>query len=384
MQPIVEEKPRKPGVFTRLKAWIHANPKRTYILVGLGIIIAANLIVLAIFWQQPKKVESTKKTQAIVKEEPKPVYYSPITGEEVESKAAISKPVTAIMMENSPDARPQSGLKDAEVVYEAVAEGGITRFLAIYQQKKPQLIGPVRSLRMYYLDWATPYDASIAHVGGSLNALNTVRNGSYRDIDQFFNADFYWRATDRYAPHNVYTSFDKLDQLNTRKGYESSSPAGLERVEVKQVTSTKKKDQKKQSDATSTAPTANTINLTISGPLYNSSYTYDPVTKLYARSQAGAPHTDREAGQITAKVVIALRVQMTRVMEDGYRESINTSGTGEAVIFQDGQMINATWHKTDQKGQLTFTDASGQPVKLARGTTWISAIPTSGGDVSWQ
>ena len=382
MQPTTEQKSKKPGVFARLKSWIHANPKRTYILVGLGIIIAANLIVLAVFWQQPKKTDAPKKIQATKQVAPKPVYYSPLTGEETTSEADASKPVTAIMMENSPDARPQSGLKDAEVVYEAVAEGGITRFLTVFQQHKPQLIGPVRSLRMYYLDWATPYNASIAHVGGSANALSMVRNGNYRDIDQFFNSGSYWRATDRYAPHNVYTSFEKLDQLNTSKGYTTSKPVGLERSDVP-VAKSEKKTTKKESEEVAT-PTANTINLTISGSLYNSSYTYDPATKLYARSQAGAPHTDREGGQITARVVVALRVNMVKVLEDGYRESITTSGTGDAVIFQDGQFIKATWHKDSQSAQLVFTDAAGLPVKLARGTTWISAIPTSGGDVRWQ
>ena len=374
---------KKPRLFARIKAWIHANPKRTYILIGLGLVIAANLIVLAIFWRQPEQVEVTKKVQS-AKQETKPVYYSTITGEEIESQAAQAKPVTAIMLENSPDARPQSGLKDAEVVYEAVAEGGITRFLAVYQQKKPQLIGPVRSLRMYYLDWATPYDASIAHVGGSANALQTVRNGSYRDIDQFFNAGTYWRATDRYAPHNVYTSFEKLDQLNAAKGYTSSNPTGLERADIQQPSKEKKKTSADTTEQPAPTATANSINLTISGPLYNSSYTYDATTKLYARSQAGAPHLDRETGQINAKVVVALRVNMTKILEDGYRENITTSGTGEAVIFQDGTATNATWHKDGQKGQLFFTDAAGSHIKLARGTTWISAIPTGSGDVTWQ
>lgn len=375
---------KKPKLFSRVKTWIHAHPARTYILIGLGLIIAVNLVVIAIFWQKPEEV--TQKKVTVVKEEPKPIYYSPISGEVVQTEAAVTKPVTAIMIENSPDARPQSGLKSAEVVYEAVAEGGITRFLAVYQQKKPKLIGPVRSLRMYYLDWATPYDASIAHVGGSYKALQTVRNGKYRDIDQFFNADYYWRATDRYAPHNVYTSSSKLDQLNTRKSYESSNPTGLERVDVEPAKEEEKKaDTKKPSTKEAApAPSATKIDLSISGPTYNSSYKYNAKTKLYARSQAGAPHLDREAGQITARVVVALRVNMAMVMEDGYRENITTSGKGDAVIFQDGEAKRVTWHKNGQKGQLFFTDSEGKRVKLARGTTWISAIPTTTGDVTWQ
>jgi len=331
-------------------------------------VLAGGLVAAIIFWQQPKEVKTTANKPKPVKVAPKPKYYSPLTGEEVADEKARTKPVTAIMLENSPSARPQSGLKDAEIVYEAVAEGGITRFLALYQQHQPDLIGPVRSLRMYYLNWATPYDASIAHIGGSYNALKKVRSGGYRDIDQFFNSKYYWRATDRYAPHNVYTSFSKLNQLNALKGYTSSRPVGFERAD----------------DSKAITKDATTINLKISGPLYNSSYQYDPATKLYARSEGGAPHLDREAGQIMAKVIIALRVDMSKVMEDGYRENITTTGSGNVIIFQNGHAISGTWSKISDSAQLTFTDANGQPIALARGTTWISAIPNSGGDVSWQ
>lgn len=360
-----------PGKFTRLRAWVKKNPKKSIAIVALSLILIGGTVTAAVLSTQSKPTPKQEKKTAVQKKPaaPKPVYYSLLTGEQVKDKAAINQPVTAIMIENSPSARPQSGLKDAEVVYEAIAEGGITRFLAIYQQHKPQLIGPVRSVRPYYVDWVTPYDASIAHVGGSKNALAMVRNGTYRDIDQFFNGSFYWRATDRAAPHNVYTSFAKLDELNAKKGYVSSNPLPFDRA-----------DDEKQppvQDATQ-------VNLKISSPLYNSSYAYDPATKLYSRSQAGQPHTDREAGQIQAKVVIGLKVNMSTVFEDGYRESITTVGSGTAMIFQNGHATQATWTKDAASSQLKFTDANGQMVKLARGTTWISAIPNQGGDISWQ
>lgn len=359
-----------PGRLDRLKTWVKNNPKKSYIIAAVGLILLAGTVAAAISMQskpapkQEKKVAVQKKPMA-----PKPVYYSLLTGEPVKDKAAVNQPATAIMIENSPSARPQSGLKDAEVVYEAIAEGGITRFLAIYQQHKPQLIGPVRSVRPYYVEWATPYDASIAHVGGSKHALAMVRNGTYRDIDQFFNGSYYWRATDRAAPHNVYTSFAKLDELNAKKDYNSSSPAPFDRAN----------DEKQQpvQDATQ-------VTLKISSNLYNPSYVYDPATKLYARSQAGQPHLDREAGQIQARVVIGLKVNMSKVFEDGYRENITTVGSGTAMIFQNGHATQATWTKDAASSQLKFTDANGQLVNLARGTTWISAIPNQGGDISWQ
>jgi hypothetical protein len=360
---------KKPSPFAKLTAWAKTHPKKAVAIASVAIVLISGAIVYASLVLSEKPAPVTK---APVKVTPKPVvvkkYYSPLTGSEVADEAATKVPVTAIMIENSPDARPQSGLKQAGVVYEAIAEGGITRFLTLHQQDKPQLIGPVRSLRMYYVDWLAPYNASIAHVGGSAAALAEVRNGNYRDIDQFFNASTYWRATDRFAPHNVYTSFEKLDALNKAKGYTESAFTGFSRVDGKPADT----------------PNATNIAVTISGPLYNSSYTYDKATNTYARSQAGAAHLDREDGQITPSVVIALKVDMTKVLEDGYRESITTTGSGEALIFQNGIAQTVTWSKADRASQLKFVDADGKDVSLVRGQTWISAVPNSGGAVSWQ
>lgn len=330
---------------------------------GAILILIGGGLAYMLTYAPPKALENF-----IAPPKPKPkIYYSPLTGTKVKDEAATKQPVTAIMLENSPEARPQSGLKAAGVVYEAIAEGGITRFLALYQQDKPQLIGPVRSLRMYYLDWAAPYDASIAHVGGSAAALSEVRNGSYRDIDQFFNAGTYWRASDRYAPHNVYTSFKNIDALNKSKGYKESKFTGFARADGK----------------TSAKPNAKEITLNISGPAFNVSYKYDKAKNRYNRFLAGEPHNDRESGQITADVVVALKVDMKNVMEDGYRESITTTGSGKAVVFQNGSATEVTWKKDGRKGQLKFS-RDNKEFKLIRGKTWISAIPNGSGSVSWQ
>lgn len=359
---------KKPSLFIRCKTWIVSH-KRLSIIIGAAIIVLVGAgVTAAILLQHPKPlakapiIKTTQKPAEAVK------YYSPLTGTLVKSEADTKQAVTAIMIENSPDARPQSGLKQAGVVFEAVAEGGITRFLTLHQQDKPQLIGPVRSVRMYYVDWLAAFNASVAHVGGSAAALAEVRNGNYRDIDQFFNAGTYWRATDRYAPHNVYTSFERLDALNTAKGYNESNFTGFTRVDGK----------------ASNAPDATSVSVAISGPLYNSSYSYDATTNTYIRSQGGAPHLDREDGQIAPSSVVVMKVNMTKVMEDGYRESIATIGSGEAVIFQNGIAQNVTWTKADRASQIKFTDSSGKDVPLIRGQTWITAIPIDGGSVTWQ
>ncbi len=350
--------------------WFKRHKKLSIILgIVLGVLIIGGSVG-AYFLLNQKPAEVAKVAEDKPEPKPEPVhYYSPLTGADVASPAITTQAVTGIMIENSPDARPQSGLKDSGVVFEAIAEGGITRFLALYQEQKPQLIGPVRSVRMYYVEWLAAFNASIAHVGGSAAALKEVRNGSYRDLDQFFNAGSYWRATDRYAPHNVYTSFEKLDALNVKKGYASSAFTGFTR---------------KDSTA-NTTPTASSIDVKISSATFNSHYNYNAATNTYDRQQAGAAHTDREGGQISPRVVVVLKVTQSTIFEDGYRESINAIGEGGAVIFQDGAVQEVTWHKPNKTEQITFTDAAGKDVPLARGQTWITAVPQNkGGGVSWQ
>ncbi len=351
------------GRVAKLKQWVRTHRTRAIAGVGAIIVLVAGGIAYGVYAST-----APDPLTGFLTFKPKPKYYAPLTGLLVKDEKATTKAVTAIMIENSPDARPQSGLKAAEVVYEAVAEGGITRFVALYQQNKPHLVGPVRSVRMYYVDWLAPYNASVAHVGGSYRALKVIRSGGYRDIDQFFNPNYYWRASDRYAPHNVYTSFDKLDALNKSKGYKTSQPKTIARS-----------DQPVPKKLT-----AKNVSMSISSALYNPSYVYDPKTGMYNRFLAGAKHIDRERGQIQAKVVVALRVHMTSVLEDGYREAINTNGPGEAVVFQNGVAYKVTWHKGKRKNQLSFTKADGTQFSLARGKTWISAVPVGSGSVSWK
>ena len=363
------EKPKK-NLLSKLSSKVSTHKNLT-VLIGVAI-LAVCLGALALFYaiNQPSTPNSSNYNTGdnVNTEQPKAIYYSPLSGVEVANEVATKNAVTAIMIENSPDARPQSGLKDSEVVFESIAEGGITRFLALYQNNKPQLIGPVRSVRMYYVDWLAPFNASIAHIGGSASALAELRNGNYRDIDQFFNSSYYWRSSDRYAPHNVYTSFEKLDALNASKGYSSSTFEGFKRGDSNPII----------------PPAATGISVEMSYYLFNSSYSYDPSTNSYLRFQAGEPHKDREMGQISPKVVAIIKVPMTLVLEDGYRQAYQTIGSGQAYIFQNGTVKEATWSKSNKNSQIRFLDANGVDIELARGQTWISAIPADSGSVSWQ
>jgi hypothetical protein len=356
--------------------------KKLAIIIGIPVLALAGLGTGAyfLFFSGPTSTPVANVTPADEpKPEPEPItYYSPLTGIEVKDEAATKQAVTAVIIENSPDARPQSGLKKSGVVFEAIAEGGITRFLVLYQQEKPSIVGPVRSVRHYFVDWLNPFNASIAHVGGSANALAVVRNGNYRDLDQFFYSQYYWRATDRYAPHNVYTNFEKLDALNKFKGYTSSSFTGFDRADDDKA-STSKQKASNISISVNTGPTTSDA--------FTSTYTYDSNSKTYIRSVGGQPHLDREEGQINPRVVIAIMVDESTVLEDGWREKIGTIGADRAYIFQNGKVINGAWIKKSKGDQIYFIDDSSgkqKRVDLVRGQTWITAVPNNRGDVSWN
>ncbi len=337
--------------------------------IALAIIVSA-LIATAVFLYLIQQKYSTQQTVDVATSaQPKKPerYFSLLTGKELGDAESKKLPVTAVMIENSPEARPQSGLKKAGVVYEAVAEGGITRFLALYQHNKPELIGPVRSLRLYYLEWASAYQASVAHVGGSYNALESVRSDSQRDLDQFFNPDTYWRSSDRYAPHNVYTSGAKLDELNQAKGYNESV-----------FTSFKRADGKPSEE-----PNASTIYVNFSSALFNTGYAYHKESNTYLRSLGGEAHNDREEGQLAPDVLVVMKVEtQSRGGTDGYQDLV-TTGSGQAYVFQNGTVSEVTWRKDSANEPLQLLDGEGTPVTLNRGQTWIAAI-TSTGSVSWQ
>ncbi len=347
-----------------LKYWWNQRSKKQKLILGA---VAAGLVIgigIGSFMLLHKSKPAPKPAPVVqkkeeVKEPPKPTTEpSHLTGMQVPPEYNLL-PVTGIMIENSPDARPQSGLKDAGVVFEAIAEGGITRFLTLFQEAQPDYVGPVRSVRPYYLQWLQGFDAAVAHVGGSPEALAKIRNEGIKDLDQSFNGGSFQRISSRYAPHNVYTSLGSLIALGKSKGYTSSNFTGFVRKAEKPVT---------------TPPTGRVIDIAISGPLYNVHYDYEAATNSYLRSEGGTPHKDERSGQqIKPKVVIAL-VMPQGINPDGVHTTYNTLGSGTAFIFQDGTVTQGTWSKASDKEQFRFGDANGSPIGLNPGQTWLTAV----------
>jgi hypothetical protein len=345
----------KTSLFDKLR---NLDKKQRLILIGILIVLIAGGITAYMLLTKDTPAPNakvTKKTQTITPPKPTTVA-SHLTGLQV-APDINERPVTGIMIENSPDARPQSSLDHAGIVFEAIAEGGITRFLALYQDSEPDYIGPVRSVRPYYVQWAIGFDAPLAHVGGSEDGLALVRTA--KDLDQFAGASYFWRINSRYAPHNMYTSIAKLREYESKKGYGKSNYTGLAR----------------KSEQASKTPNATSIDMAVSSALYSPHYDYDAASNSYKRSQGGAAHMVTDAFgtqvQLAPKVVVAL------VMPQGLNgkyTTYQTLGTGKTYIFQDGVVTEGTWKKGANNEQFTFTGAAGKTIALNPGPTWFTVV----------
>jgi hypothetical protein len=332
-----------------------SKKKKIMVAVALFVIIVGGLTASYLIYKHYH--QPTPSTIALKSPLTAVTIPSRLTGLPV-TQTQYSLPVTGVMIENSPDARPQSGLGSAGVVFEAVAEGGITRFLALYEEEQPSSIGPVRSVRPYYLDWLLPFDASVAHVGGSPQALSQITSLHVKDLNQFYNGQYFQRISSRAAPHNVYTNMTELSALDKSKGFTSSNFTGFARKKAAPVAK----------------PTAASINLNLNGAEYNVSYAYATATNSYNRSEGGAPHIDQATGaQISPKVVIAL-VMARSLDPDGDHTDYGTVGSGAMYVFQDGTVQQGTWSKASDQDQFSFKTGSGTTLKLNPGQTWITMV----------
>jgi hypothetical protein len=308
--------------------------------------------------QDPPAPAPTAITQT-PEDPPKTTEPSKLTGLEVKPEIN-DRTVTGIMIENSPDARPQAGLRDAGVVYEAIAEGGITRFLALFQDEVPEYVGPVRSVRPYYLDFLVPYDAGVAHVGGSGKALGQIKSQGIKDLDQFSNSGAFWRESKRYAPHNMYTNVKKLKTIEKQKGWKASDYQSLERGEESQPVA---------------KITAKDISVKISSTNYNVKYEYDKKTNTYLRFVGNRPHKDDKSNkQLAPSVVI---VPIIKRSQDGIYSVYQVNGEGKVYVFQNGTVTIGKWKKKNRKDQFKFVNENGKTLKLAPGQTWFTITAMS-------
>ena len=329
--------------------------------------------------------------------------YSTITGEPIASEDVNSHPTFCVQIPNGADgARDQVGLNSAKIIFEAIAEAGITRFAAIFQDP-PAIIGPIRSLRIYYLDWDTPFDCTIVHAGGAADAIAAVRSGGYRDLTEnyahMFRSSAYWpsgQQTNRMW-NNLFTTASGLSEYNASKGYHSSDIKSFPRLLPetakrdlidRQAVNPLRIDTPATGDTNALIPKVGQVSFRFGySPNFNPIFTYNSATNSYDRSyQTGSAHTVFDcvsedsctSVQLSPKVVIGMIVQEKRALYDNYHEDISSIGAGDAYVFQNGDVIAGTWEKSSAASQIIFRDESGQEISLVPGQTWISAIPNYG------
>lgn len=304
--------------------------------------------------------------RSIPKPEAPPVW--PLTGLPApSSEAPAAMRVVSVKIENSPAARPQSGIQSADVVYESITEGGITRFNCMFHSTNPdELVGPVRSARLSDVDIVPQYSPLFVFSGASGGVNSAVRAAGLENLSQDVGVSTgYDRVSFRAAPHNLYLDLTVIREEAVRRGFSATQ-------EIKPLAFERGAADSTQTVSHVSIPfsTANT-----------SEWTYDPGADAYLRENNGRVHTDAlTEEQISARNVVVMWARMVaqnkRDVTGSTTYDIELTGSGQATIFRNGTKIDCTW-ETSGDVPPSFKAADGTAVRLAPGNTWFQVIPTN-------
>lgn len=334
--------------------------KQEFRIFFLSIFLVTVLVVVGVgYWRYVR--EGVVPVVPVPVVEPVARWWSKLDGSVVATEDMQLPLVLGVMIDNHVDARPQQvGLSKARVVYEALAEGGITRYLALFNAADSVAkVGPVRSARPYYLNWIREYgDSTYWHSGGSPEALKMIASLRLPSTNEFSHGQYYWRDRAYDAPHNLFTSSSLWNALLTRReatpdttwsGWKfMSSTAASNGIPVKGVVVTYSPDYKV-------------------GWVFNG--------KHYERQINGKPHNDG-AEQIMADTVIIQEVKM-RILDEVGRKELSSIGSGVVRVFSRGQMVRGTWKKISATDRTIFLDEAGVEIPLAPGQIWVQVTPVS-------
>ena len=276
----------------------------------------------------------------------------------------LARPVVGVMLDNAPEARPQSGLAavypangGASLVFEAIAEFPYTRFLAFYSspESMPDKIGPVRSARKYFVEWAKEFDAAYVHCGGSPEGLDVLKELDVKDLNEFYNSKYFYRSWTQAAPHNVYTSKKTIISAVSDKDWD----------DVGAIASWNFKD-----DVVFDArPLSQEIKIDFGSSAFVVDWKYDQRENVYARQQGGVDV------KISSKNVAVMYVD-SKVVDNVGRRQMQTVGAGKAVVFRDGMATVGEWRRPDILSRTRFYDEAGVEIFFNRGATWIEVVPS--------
>lgn len=392
--------------FDKIKTFL-ASKSATIALSFLGLYLLSTGVSLAVFSfvrKGPEELTSpdAEKTRSRIdlslpKTEECPLNGGMFTKPEREIWES-RRPITA-MIENHADSRPPSGLSKADVVYEIVAEGGITRFLAVFYCNtvaEEVKIAPVRSARLYFIDYAAEYgDKPIfMHVGGANNysgsgdtarearALEVLEQMGWRvakgnDFDTTYDSGFpvFWRNYERLAKevateHTMMASLDAAYAEAEKRGLGAKDKKG--NAWDKNFLSWKFIDDKKG--------TSQVTNISFEfwdgKPDYSVEWKYDPAANSYLRFNGGKEHLDLETKtQLSAKNVVIVFAKEKGPVDRNLHMLYTVTGTGKALVFQNGNVIEGTWKKETRTSRTRFFDEKGAEISFVRGPIWIEVIP---------
>lgn len=376
MPPLPPTTPQTPKPLPKVESKVAAAPavwmknKKVWLAFG-AVVILAVATGAAFALKNGDPVETT--TPAPTTPTPSPVpttQASQLDGTIVAGELALRHPL-AIMVENTPDARPQSGLATASIVYEAIVEGGITRFMAVYGPALPERVGPVRSARLVFVDLSKEYppqSAYYAHVGGAADALAALRQDKLYDLDQSSIGD---KAFQRFpkagvaTEHTMYSFPSKLYTVAKDKGFKGES--------------TMRPWLFKTDAEAANRPETQVITIPFSGGSYDATYTYDKPSNTYKRSVQGKEFKDAltNAALSPKNLVVQYTTYSTRKNDDKGRQDVNVSGSGNAKVMRDGLVIDAKWAKDKASNRTIFTDAAtGKEIQLNTGQTFVHIVKT--------
>ncbi|MCM3786203.1 DUF3048 domain-containing protein [Neobacillus mesonae] len=291
--------------------------------------------------------------------EPELGFTAPLTG--LPAAEPVNNRPLAVMINNAPAARPQSGLSQADLIYEVLAEGGITRLIAIFQSEgTTETLGPIRSIRPYLIELGESYGSILAHAGGSPAAYSILQNEAKPYLDEISNAGaYYFRSNDRKMPHNLYSTVDSLREAAAEKGYSEEDNAPVYTY----------LDQ----EASVTGEAASSFDLNYLSDSYTVSYEYDETLQQYLRSVNGAEDLDAYDGTRLAASNIIVLSTTHQVLDDVGRLAVDLSSGGEAMLFQQGKLIRGQWSKSS--GDIIRIFKDGQELSLVPGKTFFSIVP---------
>lgn len=270
----------------------------------------------------------------------------------------------AIMVENSRRARPQSGLQEADVVYEIPVEGGITRFMAVYRDPRSDVgpIGPVRSCRPYFVENLNLFDAVYTHCGASTEGYVRIREHKVDDIDEIRVGSGFWRSRKRRAPHNLYTDLKGIRGVIDQKGYRKTT-----RVNGEVFDRSGSVTRSFQSEY-----------VTIDVPYHRAyavSYRYDPLSNRYARQINGKDHLDGETGKVLEADNVVIRHAEMEKLDAAGRLRVEMVGSGRCTLLVGGRILQGSWMRDDFARPVRYRDAKGRPIALNPGNVWVQVVP---------